>query len=137
VGWPLALLAGTARGLSRLSEARQHLCEALQIAAEIRDVVTPMYALPVAALLLADLGEAERAVDIYALASRYGFVAHSRLWEDIAGCEIDALAATLPPEVVAAAQERGRARDLETTVKELLGALAVDECGSAGSASCH
>jgi hypothetical protein len=72
------------------------------------------------ALLLADLGKGERAVEIYALASRYGFVANSHLWEDIAGHEIAALAATLPQEVVAAAQERGRARDLDTTVQELL-----------------
>lgn len=30
------------------------------------------------------------------------------------------VAATLPPDVVAAAQERGRARDLDATVAELL-----------------
>jgi len=134
VGWPLALLAGSARGLGRLLEARKHLCEALQISAEIRDVPTQMYALPVAALILADLGEAERAVEIYALASRYGFVANSRLWEDIAGQRIAALAATLPPEVVAEAQARGRARDVEATVKELLADLGENGCGSADSA---
>jgi tetratricopeptide (TPR) repeat protein len=120
MGWPLALLAGAERGLGRLSEACQHLCDALQIAAEMRGVITLMYALPIVALLLADEGEAERAVEIYALASRYGFVANSRLWEDIAGREIAALAATLPPDVGTAAQARGRARDLEATVKELL-----------------
>jgi hypothetical protein len=47
-------------------------------------------------------------------------VANSRLWEGVAGKHIAAVAATLPPEVVAAAQERGRARDLWTTVEELL-----------------
>ena len=120
VGWALAGLGGAVRGLGRLSEARTHLCRGLQITAEIRDLPTPMHALPVAALLLADLGRRERAVEIYALASRYGFVANSRLWEDIAGQEIAALAATLPPEVIAAAQERGRARDLWATVEELL-----------------
>jgi tetratricopeptide (TPR) repeat protein len=127
VGWALAGLGGAMRGLGRLSEAQTHLCKGLQITAEIRDLPTPMHALPVAALLLADLGRGERAVEIYALASRYGFVANSRLWEDIAGHEIAALAATLPPEVVAAAQERGRARDLWATVEELLVELAVEE----------
>jgi tetratricopeptide (TPR) repeat protein len=120
VGRPLALLAGAARGLGQLPAARKNLCEALHISAEIRRVYTPVYALPVAALLLADLGETERAIDIYALASRHGFVANSRLWEDIAGRRLSALAATLPPDVVAAAQERGRTRDLWTTVEELL-----------------
>jgi hypothetical protein len=35
------------------------------------------------------------------------------------------VAATLPPEVIAAAQERDRARDLEATVAELLAELAM------------
>ena len=62
----------------------------------------------------------ERAVEIYALACRYGFVTHSCLWEDIAGRHIATVAATLPPEVVTAAKERGRARELCVTVEELL-----------------
>jgi len=71
-------------------------------------------------LLLADRGEVERAVELYALASRYRRVANSRWFEDIAGNHIAAAAATLPPKVVAAAQARGRARDLDATVTELL-----------------
>ena len=77
-------------------------------------------ALPATALLLADRGEPERAVELYALASRYPYVAHSRWFEDAAGKHIAALAAGLPPDVVSAAQERGRARDLDATVEELL-----------------
>ncbi len=80
--------------------------------------------LPGIALLLADQGEKERAVELYALASRYPLVANSRWFEGVAGKHIAAVAATLPPEVVAAAQERGRARDLEATVAELLIELA-------------
>ncbi len=71
-------------------------------------------------MLLADEGQYERAVEVYALASRYPGVANSRWYEDVAGHEIAAAAAALPPDVVAAAQERGRARDLWATVKELL-----------------
>ncbi|MBN2390702.1 MAG: hypothetical protein JXR84_08265 [Anaerolineae bacterium] len=79
-----------------------------------------MYALPASALLLADQGKVERAVEIYALASRHPFVANSCWFEDVAGRHIAAVAAKLPPEVVVAAQERGRARDLQATVLELL-----------------
>jgi len=50
-------------------------------------------------------------------------VANSRWFEDVAGREIAAAAEALPPEVVAAAQERGRARDLWATVEELLDEL--------------
>jgi hypothetical protein len=62
-------------------------------------------------------------VELYALASRYKYVANSRWWEDIVGKHVSAIAATLPPEVVAAAQERGRARDLWATAEELLAEL--------------
>ena len=68
----------------------------------------------------ADHGDKERAVEMYALASRYPFFANSQWFDDVAGRHIAAVAATLPPEVVAAAEERGRARDVDATVAELL-----------------
>jgi hypothetical protein len=74
-------------------------------------------------LLLANRGEGERAVELYALASRYPFVANSRYWEDVAGNHIATVAAHpegVPPEVVTAAEARGQARDLDATVAELL-----------------
>jgi hypothetical protein len=45
------------------------------------------------------------------------FVANSHWFEDVAGRHV---AAVLPPDVVAAAQERGWARDLDATLAELL-----------------
>jgi hypothetical protein len=48
------------------------------------------------------------------------FVANSHWFEDVAGRHIAAVAAVLPLDVVAAAQERGWARDLDATVAELL-----------------
>jgi hypothetical protein len=47
-------------------------------------------------------------------------VANSRRFEDVVGKHIASAAATLPPEIFAAAQERGRARDPWATVEELL-----------------
>ena len=79
-----------------------------------------MYGLTVIALFLADQDQKERAVELYALASRYPDVANSRWFEDVAGKHIAAVAAKLPPDVVSAAQERGRARDLWATAEELL-----------------
>jgi hypothetical protein len=74
----------------------------------------------VAALLLADRGEVERAVELDALASCYDIVANSKWFEEVAGRPIAEAADGLPAEVEAAAQERGRAGDLEGTVEELL-----------------
>jgi hypothetical protein len=47
-------------------------------------------------------------------------VANSRWFEDVVGGHILATATTLPPEVVAAAKARGRARDLWETAAEIL-----------------
>ena len=59
-------------------------------------------------------------MELYALALLEPYVANSRWFEEIAGREIAAAAEALPPDVVAAAQARGRARDLWATVEELL-----------------
>ena len=123
VGVALVGLGLAARGFGQLPQVRQHLYEALHLATELGSCVPLMHGLPAAALLLADEGQSERAVEVYALASRYPCVANSHWYEDIAGRHIAAVAATLPPDVVAAAQERGRARDLEATVAELLAEL--------------
>jgi hypothetical protein len=80
-------------------------------------------ALPLAVLLSADQSEIERAVELYALAPRHPYVANSHWFEDVAGRHIAAVAERLPPEVVAAAQERGKARDLWATAGELLAEL--------------
>jgi hypothetical protein len=82
-----------------------------------------LWALPATALILASEGEVERAVELYALASRYPLVAKSRWFADVVGKQIAAAAATLPAERVAILQARGRTRDLEATVAELLAEL--------------
>jgi predicted ATPase len=118
-----AALAYVARGLGQSAQAWQHLGAALRTAAELHAYNAVLHSLPAVALLLMDGGEVERAVELYALASRHPFVANSRWFEDVAGKHITAAAATLPPDAAAAAQERGRARDLWATVEELLAEL--------------
>jgi hypothetical protein len=128
LGWPLGLLAGAARGLGQPCRGRQYLCQALHMAVGLRDALTTGIMLPFAALLLTDRGTVERSIEIYALTTcYYPGVAKSRAWRDIAGDEIAALAESLPPDVVAAAQERGQASDLWETVEELLVELESEE----------
>ena len=113
-----SILAVAELGLGDLHQAGQHVGEALRAADcfELR-----LYALPAAALFLTHQGQQERAVEMYALASRHPHVANSQWFEDVFGHHIEAVAATLPPDVVAAARERGRrVRDLDATVAELL-----------------
>jgi predicted ATPase/class 3 adenylate cyclase len=123
LGWNLAGLGGAALGLGNVPQARQHFCQALQTATEIRSFMPLALTIPLVALFLAVQGEMERAVELYALASRYPLVANSRVAEDVVGGFIAAVAATLPPDVITAAQARGQARDLDATVAELLAEL--------------
>jgi predicted ATPase/DNA-binding SARP family transcriptional activator len=126
----LAILSYSQRGLGDSQQAQAYLVEILKLGVAISGVYPIMYALTAAALLLLDRGEAERGLEIYALAERYPFVAKSRWFEDIAGREITAVAASLPLPVVTAAQTRGRGRDLWATAGELLDEFAGAATGS-------
>jgi hypothetical protein len=106
--------------LGNRQAAWEHLREAIGIGMDKDIFWVFIYVLPTAALLLADQGENAQAVELYALALRYAIISNSRWFEDVAGREIAALAASLPLEVAAAAQERGRRRDLQETALELL-----------------
>jgi tetratricopeptide (TPR) repeat protein len=120
----LASLAYAARATGDNDRARRCLHECLQPGDGRGSILPLLYALPAKALLLADQGAGERAVELYALASRYQVVSNSRWFEDVAGRQIAQAAASLPPEAVAAARKRGRERDLWATVGELLAELA-------------
>jgi predicted ATPase/DNA-binding SARP family transcriptional activator len=113
-------LAVTAVGLGQPSQARKHLREALGLISQTGAIVPLFWSiLPAVALLLAHQGEPERAVEIYALASRFPFVANSQWIEDISGRYVAAAAASLPPDVLEAAKARGSTRDVQATVAEL------------------
>jgi tetratricopeptide (TPR) repeat protein len=122
-GQALGCLSLTARGLGQRAKARQYLAHALRIHLKVRGMVATAIALSASALLLCDAGEVAQAVEVYALATRHPFAAPSPWFEDVAGRTIAAAAEALPPEVVAAAEARGRARDLWAAVEELLAEL--------------
>ena len=129
----LAVLALAVCKLGQPSPAQHTLWtlgrELLAAGTRMREYEEGLYAprlclLSVCSLLLADQGDPERSIDLYALAARYPFVTNSRWFEDVFGRHIAAVAATLPSDVVATAQARGRARDLAVTVAELVAELA-------------
>jgi predicted ATPase/DNA-binding SARP family transcriptional activator len=106
--------------LGQLHQAERHLSQALHIAAKLRNWFPLPYALPVAVLLLVKQGQVERALELQAMISRFPAFVESRLIEDNFGRHVTAAAADLPPDVVAAARERGEARDPVATLVELL-----------------
>ena len=111
------------RGLGDQRRARRYICAALRIATEVSAARAVVRTVALIALLLADRGEAERAVELYALALCWPRVASSRWYEDVVGRHIAAAAWALPPDIVTAAQKRGRARDVKATMKEFLAEL--------------
>ena len=119
-GLALAHLAHVASLLGQAGQARAYLGQALQAASDTQQLPACIFSVAEAAVCLAGEGQPERAVDLYSLAARHPYIGNSQFWHDIAGRPIAALAASLPPEVVAAAQARGRARDLGLTLAELL-----------------
>jgi predicted ATPase/DNA-binding SARP family transcriptional activator len=127
-GWALAIMGYTECELGRSTQAREHLREGLRLGSELGVLLPVVFALPGVALLWASLGHVERAVELYALSATIAMIGNARWFEDAAGRQIAAAAeATLPADVVAAAQARGRARDLKSTVAELLVELEREE----------
>ncbi len=109
--------------LNRMGQARQAqelLVEALQIGVELHSYPSLSFALPAAAFMLANAGQVERAVELCALIDEHAMCGKTPWFEDVAGKSIKEMAASLPPEVVEAARQRGRQRDLFSTAAELL-----------------
>jgi predicted ATPase len=120
IGQSQACRGFTARGLNQAAQAQERFYEALSIAVEKDSYLTLTHALPGIALLFADQGDTERAVELYALVSTQGIVANSKWFDDIAGDEIAALAEKLTSEVAEESKARGRELDLWGTSQELL-----------------
>jgi tetratricopeptide (TPR) repeat protein len=106
-----------------LEQARQHLVKALSMGLRIRIYYPLIFTVPGVAMLLAAIGDAARAVEIWTFAQCHPYIANSKWFQDVVGQELDALAASLPPEVAEAARERGRTLDLWEEAAVLLAEL--------------
>jgi tetratricopeptide (TPR) repeat protein len=120
LGWALGCLGHACHGLGKSLAAEGYLCEALRIGLHIRGALTAGFTLPAIALFSADQGKPDRAVELYALASRIPAVANSKWFDDIYGDHINNIAESLPFDVAAAARTRGAECDLWETATELL-----------------
>jgi predicted ATPase/DNA-binding SARP family transcriptional activator len=116
----MAGLAYAAWGQKQFDAAWDQVREALASGSELRVSFPLWFCLPAAALLLTRAGQVERAVALYALATRAPAIASSCWFRDVAGHRIEAAAAGLPAGVVAAAQARGQKQELSEAVAELL-----------------
>ncbi len=113
--WSLAFLGYAALGMNDLIQSRRYLYQALQMGIEADAFLSIVIALSGITLLLVRLDDVDRAVELWALLSRYPLVANALWFQDVVGRPIAAAAATLPPETVAAAKERALLHDLSHT----------------------
>jgi predicted ATPase/DNA-binding CsgD family transcriptional regulator len=96
--------------------------DGLRWASDRRTYAAAHYCLVAAALALAP-ADPERAVELHALTQTFPHIAHSRWFADIAGQELERVAAALPAATVAALRTGGADRDLWQTVAELAAAV--------------
>jgi predicted ATPase/class 3 adenylate cyclase len=115
----LASWGMTWRALGEGARAWQIACESLKLASEVDAWFALVDSLSLFAVMLADRGHIERAVEVYAMLRRYPF-SRSPYFETTFGRVVDAAAASLPAEVVAAAQARGQTLDLHETARQLV-----------------
>jgi tetratricopeptide (TPR) repeat protein len=121
MAWCFRVLGNAVCGLGDIPGARRYFHQALEMDISVQRIPFVLLALVGIAALLAAEGERERALKLLALVIHHPV---SLQWaKDRAAPLVAQLEAELPPDVVAAAQERGRARDLDATVKELLAEL--------------
>ena len=120
VGLAYVLLAHATRGLDDPEKAQRHLAAALPLMLESGTSVDFLWTLSIVALVLADKGAWERAVEVYGLLLQYSHVAHSRWFADIVGSHMTVAITALPPATAAKAEARGRSSDLKRSAAELL-----------------
>lgn len=118
------LLGIVSLNMNQPKQAKGHIRVGLQKGLDISSYLVLIPALGAAALYLADQGDLERGIEIYALASRHPWIGKSRWYQDVIEEPLINLTASLSPEVIAAARKRGRERDIDKTVQELLAELA-------------
>ncbi|HMN31059.1 MAG TPA: hypothetical protein PKE45_23090, partial [Caldilineaceae bacterium] len=126
VGQALAWLAYAELGMGNPGQAQHALVEALEIASSLNMQMPIMIALPACVLLMAVLGKAVRASELYALAMRYPIIATTQFVTDVVGPQMAQIVRSLPSEIRTAAEERGRSLDLAATVAELIAELTAD-----------
>jgi tetratricopeptide (TPR) repeat protein len=116
----LAVLIFISHAMRQTEQAAGFLRQALKNALPIKAFYTTMHITLAGALLLADRGELEKALELAALANRYPFVGNSSWCKDVAGPVIKATREALPQDTVEAAEKRGLERDIWEAAEGLL-----------------
>jgi hypothetical protein len=119
LGWANAALAYTALFAGNTEAAAGYVAQALDSVPEHRHYACALMTLPAIALLCAQLGDKERAVELHAMASEHDFVANSFWFEDVVGGRMEAVTTDVPSDRAARARLKGRESGFWETVGEI------------------
>ena len=108
----LAYLGRVELALGDLPAAQRLLFHALQIGLEKKEYVALVESLSFIAQVLAETGNFELALEIYALAFEQPMIGRSQLFADISNRQIDKATQSIPAKTAEAALERGRSANL-------------------------
>ncbi len=122
-GQPLALLGYIAYRRGDRAAALETLEQALVNGMEKGFFWVFMLALATLAVMLAEAGEQEQALELYSTVTAHPCAGNSRWFEDLFGKPLREMCAGLPSEAIEAAQERGRGRKLREVGEEYLNKL--------------
>src|SRR5262245_48990721 len=106
--------------LGRRVGARADLLAVVRATKARHNILSLLFTLLGLALIFAEEGAPERALELYALARQHPMIGNNQAFTTFFGQRLDAVTAALSPETVQAAQARGRERDLWGTARELL-----------------
>lgn len=120
LGQAMATWAYTNRKIGEHGVAQARAFEGLYLSTQIKDYLTLMSLLPVIALLLADDGEWERAIELLALAQTQTFMQRSKWFSDVVLTELSQMTSVLEHSQLQAARVRGSGLDLWETAAVLL-----------------
>jgi hypothetical protein len=109
--------------LGNRSEAWSYLKAGLRWALDKRHFYYLIDALTGIALMLADDGEFERALELYTLVLKHPYATNSRWFEDVVGGEIMELTANLPPQVAEVARKKRDSLDFWGYAAEIIDEL--------------
>jgi predicted ATPase/DNA-binding CsgD family transcriptional regulator len=120
LGTALASLGHAKRVLGNLDEAHSYLKEALRTALDIGAFIPLLFAIPLAALLAADRRDKNGANNLYALASRFSFVTHSRWYSDVFRRYILKRDSALQPKIDEVDQGQEHLQNMWTAAKAIV-----------------
>ena len=123
IGFGMAVLACIDYYKGNLVGAKQHLQQALENAAAQGFYLAYIHSLALLARMLAEAGEVEQAVEVYATACSHPVASNSKYFDDLFGKHIADRARHLPAKNVEAARARGRSLTLSQAGEKYLAML--------------